>query len=159
GRDVPHLVKIASLLAALVPIEANAGRSDAAEALARRAAGLLDELDRKPEFVYLQHRERLEVRADVLHALASTLHLRGRPEAKTLVRQGLAVRERLAVDFPLVPNYRMELCLTLHAVAASSRKAGDLAEAERMLSRAREILKRLVADYPNGQNYAVKLGQ
>ncbi|MGL4552919.1 MAG: hypothetical protein ACRC33_17215, partial [Gemmataceae bacterium] len=63
-----------------------------------------------------------------------------------------------AADYPLVPAYRAQLTATLNAAAATARKAGDLAEARRLLARGADVLKRLIAERPDVRAYPAALG-
>jgi tetratricopeptide (TPR) repeat protein len=71
-----------------------------------------------------------------------------RAEAEAEYRKALALKEKLAADFPAVPVHRRDLAVTHNNLGALLRNQGKRAEAEAEYRGALALYERLAADFP-----------
>jgi tetratricopeptide (TPR) repeat protein/predicted Ser/Thr protein kinase len=91
---------------------------------------------------------------DVLGAVEKRLGQLG--EAEKAIRQSRAVRERLADDFPAVPDYRCELGGVLNNLAIIQKYQGKLADARRSVEEAithQQAARKMNAEAPRYRQY------
>jgi serine/threonine protein kinase/Flp pilus assembly protein TadD len=73
----------------------------------------------------------------------------GRPqEANEIQRRAVLIFDKLASDFPYVPNYRHQLAVTLHEHAGLLKHLGQAADAEKAYRRAIAVYEKLATDSP-----------
>jgi tetratricopeptide (TPR) repeat protein len=80
-------------------------------------------------------------------------------EAFEAHRQALELREKLAADFPTVPEYQRDLSQSLHNVAFHWERMKQGARAEKLYRQAIDIRRRLVKDDPKVPQYQQFLGR
>jgi tetratricopeptide (TPR) repeat protein len=85
-------------------------------------------------------------------------HLGLRAEAAAAFARAIEVYGSLDAEFPDTPNYASELAKVHVNQSASRQKFGQWDESLASCEAARAILERLVARYPNTDEYAVDLG-
>jgi tetratricopeptide (TPR) repeat protein len=78
--------------------------------------------------------------------------------AEAAYRAALAIREKLAADFPAAPDYRRDLAQSHHNLGLLLAGRGQGAAAEAVYRAALAIQEKLAADFPAVPDYAVDLG-
>jgi tetratricopeptide (TPR) repeat protein len=92
--------------------------------------------------------------ADAALRVSSIEYRLGRKkEALAACRQQLALRERLAADFPDVPRHRHHLANSRRNLGLLLRDLGQLAEAEAAFRQALALREKLAADFPKVPDY------
>jgi tetratricopeptide (TPR) repeat protein len=123
-------------------------RNDAAEALRY----LEDAITHQEEAVKLSPRStegRLFLRNHYATLATGPLTiLKQFPEAVAAARKGLTTAERLAADFPNVPEYQMTLADAYWVLGRTLLRSGQSTEAEEVLGRALPILERQLGANP-----------
>jgi hypothetical protein len=71
----------------------------------------------------------------------------------------VATLEKLAADYPKVPDYQSHLANSLTMLAATLRNSGKVVDSDDMLSRALGIHEALLAASPNDPAYRSRLDQ
>jgi eukaryotic-like serine/threonine-protein kinase len=71
-----------------------------------------------------------------------------REEARPEYEQAVALREKLAADFPIVPQYRLDLALSHNSLGLLLKGLGKRTEAEAQYRKAVAIQEKLVTDFP-----------
>jgi tetratricopeptide (TPR) repeat protein len=79
-------------------------------------------------------------------------------EAESAYRRALALQERLAADFPTVPEYRQNLARSHNNFSAFLQDLRKHPEAEAQQRQALALQEQLVADFPSVSQYTVELG-
>src|SRR5262249_12525249 len=79
-------------------------------------------------------------------------------EAEQACRAALAIRQKLAEDFPAVPEHRANYATSLATLGLVLHQSGQLQETELTYRQAMVVLEELIAQFPNVDGYAVKLG-
>ena len=82
-----------------------------------------------------------------------------RPEAEQHYRQAVAIREKLAADFPAVPKYRQELASSHNNLGHLLAGLGKGPEAEQSHRQAVAIGESLAADFPAVPQYRQELAK
>src|SRR5262249_14140943 len=85
-------------------------------------------------------------------------HLGQLPQADAAYCQAIALLEPLAADFPKVSYYRFDLASRLLNRSDLLRRAGRSREAEQSAEKAKEILDKLVREFPEVRDYRLYLG-
>ena len=80
------------------------------------------------------------------------------PAAEEHDRKALAILEKLAAEFPAVPDYRSDLALSHDSLGNLLAGLGKRPEAEEQYRKALAILEKLVAEFPAVQQFRVDLG-
>jgi tetratricopeptide (TPR) repeat protein len=80
-----------------------------------------------------------------------------RPEAEEQFRKALAIREKLAADFPAVPVYRLHLAGSHSNLGTLLREVGKRPEAEEQFRKALAIQEKLAADFTAVPAYRFEL--
>jgi tetratricopeptide (TPR) repeat protein/tRNA A-37 threonylcarbamoyl transferase component Bud32 len=78
-------------------------------------------------------------------------------EAMKEDEQALAIREKLAADFPKVPDYRRDLSRSHNNLGIALKPLGRHAEAEDHWRKALDIQEKLAAEFPTVPDYFVRL--
>jgi tetratricopeptide (TPR) repeat protein len=78
-------------------------------------------------------------------------------EAEATYRQAMALREKLATDFPNVPAHRLELARMNNNLGELHTSTGRYKKAEPPLRKAVALLEQLVTDFPDGPAYRREL--
>jgi serine/threonine protein kinase/Flp pilus assembly protein TadD len=81
-----------------------------------------------------------------------------RAEAEKEYRQALALYEKLAADFPAVPEYRHDLASSHNNLGALLAGLGKRAEAEKEYRQALALYEKLAADFPAVPQHQIDLG-
>jgi tetratricopeptide (TPR) repeat protein len=79
------------------------------------------------------------------------------PEAEQQFRQALVLQERLAVEFPAVPEYRLDLALSHLNLGTLLRDQGKGPEAEEHFRQALALQEKLATDFPAVPEYSQEL--
>jgi tetratricopeptide (TPR) repeat protein len=79
-------------------------------------------------------------------------------EAEQRYRQALALQEKLAADFPAVPQYRQDLASSHDNLGLLLASLGKRPEAEQEYRQALALREKLAADFPAVPAYQVELG-
>jgi tetratricopeptide (TPR) repeat protein len=82
-----------------------------------------------------------------------------RAEAETAYRHAAVIQEKLAADFPAVPQYRLELAGSHNNVGILLADLGKRSEAEVAYRRALAIQEKLSADFPAVPQYRLELAK
>jgi tetratricopeptide (TPR) repeat protein len=82
-----------------------------------------------------------------------------RSEAEAAHRRALALREKLAVDFPAVPSYRGDLAGSYSHLGVLLHDLGRRTEAETAYRHALAIEEKLAADFPAAPDYRLSLAE
>jgi tetratricopeptide (TPR) repeat protein len=94
------------------------------------------------------------VRAEGHVRVAYLWHKLGRrEEARPEYERALAIREKLAADFPTVPDYRRDLAGSHNNLGNLLKDLGKQAEAEQRYKKALAIREKLVADFPTAPDH------
>jgi len=167
--------KLASEFPAVTPYRKNLARMDTnlanalsyrgekaeAEAAYRRALGLFGqgtgEFDTAPNY-----RRWLASTHEALGALLLDLRKGGQwdvmdahkgREAEAELREALDIKEKLATDFPAVPDYRADLAQSYNHWGNMLLSLGKPLEAEATLRRSSTLLRQLAVDFPGMPRY------
>lgn len=84
-------------------------------------------------------------------------HLGERAQAEPAGRRALELLEKLAEEFPTVPEFRRELADSLHKFGGVLASAGRRPEQEKVHRRALALQEQLVADFPGSPSTAAIL--
>jgi tetratricopeptide (TPR) repeat protein len=82
-----------------------------------------------------------------------------RAEAETACRLALPIDERLAADFPAVPDHRSHLARDHYILGLRLTEFGKWTEAETAYRQALPIQEKLVAEFPDVPGYRVQLAR
>ncbi len=74
-------------------------------------------------------------------------------EAEIYDRKGLAINEKLATDFPGVPEHQEQLALNYHHLGIKAARLGKRLEAEGAYRKALVIVAKLAEDFPTVPSY------
>ena len=74
-------------------------------------------------------------------------------EADKAFRESLAISEKLAAEFPNVPNYRGNMAICHNRLGILLKGEGRLDEAEKAYRESLTIGKKLTEDFPNVPDY------
>jgi tetratricopeptide (TPR) repeat protein len=95
---------------------------------------------------------------ELAHTLG-TIGLNRPAEAEAADRRAVEVWEKLAADFPAVPEYRHRLALSVYGLGNHLYDQGQYPEAQAEYRRAVTLLEKLTADYPGEPRYRESLAK
>jgi serine/threonine protein kinase/Tfp pilus assembly protein PilF len=99
-------------------------------------------------------------RSTALGILAEILGAAGQPpegQSEKAYLHDLAIYERLAREFPTVPDYRVKVAATLHSLAVFHKENRHLQDALAALRRGRDLIAQVTRDFPDVPDYRSRL--